>query len=51
MDLSFLVTFASIAIIRMTPLGVVFSIPLGMVATLLWFLIGAPLGWKMAKIQ
>ena len=43
--------FLTIAIVRMTPLGIIFSIPLAFVAAALWLVTGAPLGWKMARNQ
>lgn len=48
---STLITFLTIGVIKVTPLRVLFTIPLALMASVLWTFTGGPLGWKIARNQ
>lgn len=46
---SVLIPFAIITAMRITPLNIILSMPMALIASILWLFSGLPLGWKIAK--
>lgn len=45
------IPLAIITLVRFTRLNILFTLPMALIASILWFITGHPLGWKMGKNQ